>query len=137
MFRSVFFLPALLAISLFAPAQDTDYKVVFDITSNDATAQQQVIRDAGLIKDAHPDAQVEIVLYGQALDLVEKDKSTQSDAVQRLIGQKVQFKACAIAMKHHQVDPSQLIPGVGIVPDGIYEIISKQKEGYGYIKIAR
>jgi uncharacterized protein len=37
-------------------------------------------------------------------------------------------------MKNNNVDKSQLIPGVQVVPDGIYEIISKQKQGWGYIK---
>jgi intracellular sulfur oxidation DsrE/DsrF family protein len=39
-------------------------------------------------------------------------------------------------MEHNNVDSSQLIPGVGIVPDGIYEIVKKQREGWGYIKIS-
>ena len=40
-------------------------------------------------------------------------------------------------MKRNNIDKSQLIPGVEIVPDGIYEIILKQREGWGYIKVAR
>jgi intracellular sulfur oxidation DsrE/DsrF family protein len=39
-------------------------------------------------------------------------------------------------MKRMNVDKSQLIPGVEVVPDGIYEIISKQRENWGYIKVA-
>lgn len=39
------------------------------------------------------------------------------------------FKVCAVALKNQNVDKSQLMPGIEIVPDGIYEIISKQKEG--------
>jgi intracellular sulfur oxidation DsrE/DsrF family protein len=42
-----------------------------------------------------------------------------------------------MAMKRQQIDASQLLPGVQIVPDGIYEIISKQRDGWGYIKVAR
>jgi hypothetical protein len=41
-----------------------------------------------------------------------------------------------MTMKRNNVDKSQLLPGVEIVPDGIYEIISKQHEGWGYIKVA-
>ena len=37
-------------------------------------------------------------------------------------------------MKRHKIEKSQLIPGVTTVPDGILEIIMKQKEGWGYIK---
>ena len=33
--------------------------------------------------------------------------------------------------------PTSALEGVGTVPDGIYEIISKQHEGWGYIKAAQ
>jgi len=112
-----------------------DYEVVFDITSKDVAAQQQVIREAGLIKEAHPEAKVEVVLYGKSLDLILKDKSTHVEDVQKLVSEGVAFRVCHIAMDHHHITESQLIKGVGTVPDGIYEIISKQKQGWGYIKI--
>jgi intracellular sulfur oxidation DsrE/DsrF family protein len=44
---------------------------------------------------------------------------------------------CAVALKNNNLDKSQLLPGVETVPDGIYEIISKQHEGWGYIKASR
>ncbi len=127
-----------LAISfLNSHAQNSDYKVVFDITSSDPSCQNQVVREASLIKEGNPDAQVEVVLYGHSLDLIRKDKSQYTSDIQKLINQEgVSFNVCHIAMKHNNVDSSQLISGVGIVPDGIYEIIKKQREGWGYIKIS-
>lgn len=136
MLKFLFFSISMLAFRLITTAQATDYKVIFDLTSNDPVAQQQVIRDAGLIKAAHPDAQLEVVVYGQGLDLVRKDKSSEADAVAKLSRQGVVFKACHVAMDRQHVTESQLIPGVQTVPDGIYEIISKQHQGFGYIKIA-
>jgi intracellular sulfur oxidation DsrE/DsrF family protein len=38
-------------------------------------------------------------------------------------------------MKVHNVEKNMLIPGVKTVPDGIYELISRQADGYGYIKV--
>ena len=49
----------------------------------------------------------------------------------------VQFRACAIAMKKHDLDEAGLVTGVQSVPDGIYEIVKKQAAGYGYIKIVQ
>lgn len=122
---------------LTSQAQNSDYKVVFDITSSDPACQKQVVREANLIKQGNPDAQVEVVLYGQSLDLVCKNKSQYADDIQKLASQKgVSFNVCHIAMEHHHIDPSQLIAGVGVVPDGIYEIIKKQRDGWGYIKIS-
>jgi intracellular sulfur oxidation DsrE/DsrF family protein len=37
-------------------------------------------------------------------------------------------------MKRWNIGESQLLPGVSTVPDGIYEILQKQREGWGYIK---
>ena len=130
------FLPALLfLIVTITNAQQKDYKVVFDITSKDTLAHQTVIRQATLITQTNPEAQLEIVLFGQSLPLVIKDKSVVAPEVQKLPQNKnVSFKVCEVAMKNQGIDKSQLLPGVQTVPDGIYEIISKQREGWGYIK---
>jgi intracellular sulfur oxidation DsrE/DsrF family protein len=118
-------------------AQTKDYRVVFDLTSRDTVNQQAVIREIGLIKDANPDSKLEVVIYGQGLDLAVKGRSGQQDAVQRLIASnKASFKVCAMTMKRNNIDKDQLVPGVEVVPDGIYEILSRQREGWGYIKVA-
>jgi intracellular sulfur oxidation DsrE/DsrF family protein len=64
-----------------------------------------------------------------------KDRSVVANELKEITGNKnVAVKVCAAAMKRHNIDKNQLLPGIGIVPDGIYEIITKQKEGWGYIK---
>ena len=128
------FIPVLL-VSYASLSQATPYKVVFDITTKDTNVQKAIIRWCTLITESSPDAQLEVVYYGQSLDMVVSGKSVTADAVINLAaGKNVSFKVCEAAMKHHKIDKSQLLPGVGTVPDGIYEIILKQKEGYGYIK---
>ena len=135
--KKIFLLSTLAVLTSFIQAQNADYKVVFDMTSRDTVNNQTVVREANLIKEANPDANIEVVVYSQGLDLVLKDKSTQAAAVEQLINdKKVSFKVCAMTMKRNNIDESQLLPGVEIVPDGIYEIISKQREGWGYIKVA-
>jgi intracellular sulfur oxidation DsrE/DsrF family protein len=41
---------------------------------------------------------------------------------------------CEIAMRNQKLEKSQLLPNVAIVPDGIGEIVARQKDGWGYIK---
>lgn len=127
-----------ICIALFAPiflSAQADYKVVFDLTSNDTMNHKAVIRWTNEIIKASKDAQVEVVFYGNSLDMVQKDKSVVSDDITKLVANKnVSFKVCSVAMKAHNIDKSQLIPGVETVPDGIYEIVTKQKEGWAYIK---
>lgn len=117
-------------------AQNADYRVVFDMTNKDTSSHKTVIRQTSGIAKANPDAKLEVVIYSGALDMVVKDKSIVAKDVENLIKNKqATFKVCAITMQRHNIDKSQLIPGVEVVPDGIYEIITRQREGWGYIKV--
>ena len=122
--------------SLFA--QKAPYKVVFDITSSDTIVHKMVIRWVNEILMTDSTAEIEVVFYAKSLDMITKGKSIVADNVMKLAaGKNVAFRVCEVAMKNNDVVKSQLLEGVGIVPDGIYEIISKQYEGWGYIKAAR
>lgn len=126
----------LLVASQFAFSQK-DYKVVFDLTSGDTLSQQTTIRWVTEIIKAEPTAQVEVVMFGKGLPLAVKDKSAVASDVTTLATNKnVAFKVCAVALANQKIDKAQLLPGVQTVPDGIYEIVSKQREGWGYIKVA-
>jgi uncharacterized protein len=116
-------------------AQTTDYKVVFDLTSNDSLDQKAVMRWLNEITSLSPEARLEVVMYGRGVHMVVKGKSPVEDAIIKLSGNKnLTFKVCAVSLKNQNIDKTQLMPGIEIVPDGIYEIISKQREGWGYIK---
>jgi len=135
--RNIFLLMLLVCSTQFLFAQARPYNVVFDMTSRDTINQQTVIRWINEVTSANPDAKVEVVMFGQGTALAIKDKSAVADDVTRLAQNKnVAFRICAIALKNQNVDKSQLLSGVETVPDGIYEIISKQGEGWGYIKVA-
>jgi intracellular sulfur oxidation DsrE/DsrF family protein len=119
-------------------AQTPDYKVVFDITSKDPAVHQSIIRWLNGISKSDSTARMEVVFYGKSLDMVVKDRSTVADEVKKLAQNKnIAFRVCEVAMKNQNVNASQLLPGVKTVPDGIYEVIAKQKEGWGYIKAAQ
>jgi hypothetical protein len=130
-------LAGIVLVAYIARAQNSDYKVVFDMTSRDSVNQQSLIRQLGLISKSNANAKLEVVIYGQGLDLVVKGKTMQEPAINQLLADKqISFKVCEMTMKRNNVEKAQLIPGVEIVPDGIYEIFSKQREGWGYIKVA-
>ena len=135
--KKIFFLAGVMMIANMIKAQNADYRVVFDMTSKDSINQQAVVRQVNLISKGNADAKLEVVIYGQGLDIAIKGKTSQEAAVTQLLTNKnISFKVCEMSMKRQNVDKSQLIPGVEVVPDGIYEIVLKQKEGWGYIKVA-
>lgn len=135
--RSILFIALLMSVTSLTRAQDSNYKVVFDMTSQDSVNQQSLIRQITYIRESNAASKLEVVVYGQGISLVTMGGSSQQSAVSQLLSDKnVSFKVCAATMKRYNIDKTQLIPGVEIVPDGIYEIIVKQQQGWGYIKVA-
>lgn len=131
---------ALLSVIAFpAPvgAQSQPYKVAFDLTSPDPNAQRAVLRWIKEVSSVNPKNEMEVVMYARGLELVVKDKSTfAAEIADAIKSTHVSFKVCAIAMKNQNIDKSQLLPNVEIVPDGIGELVAKQAAGWGYIKAA-
>ena len=135
--KKIILLSVLLAGVTAIQAQNKPYQVVFDITSKDSSNHQTVLRHANGIATTYPGSQVEVVIYGGAITMVLKDKSTVAKTVEELSTNKnIKIKICANTMKRYNVDKSMLLPGVEVVPDAIIEIITKQGEGWGYIKEA-
>jgi uncharacterized protein len=135
--KRVFFIAALAVASLgFVHAAPAPYRVVFDLTSRDSLEQKAVLRWIKEISTANPKAEIEVVMYGKGFELVMPERSAFiGDVKEALKNPNVAFKVCQVALKNNGVDRSQLAGGVLTVPDGIYEIISKQQEHWGYIKV--
>jgi len=128
---------AIAVLSLgFVQAQRQPYRVVFDLTSRDSLDQKAVLRWLKEVGTSSPDAQMEVVMYAKGFELVMPDRSPFAAEVKEAMkNPKVSFKVCAIALKNNNVDKSQLMPGVGTVPDGIHELVMKQQDHWGYIKV--
>ena len=135
--KRLFIITAILFSSLMHGfSQAKPYNVVFDLTTGDTATHQRVIRWINGIIASYPDAKIEVVFYGLSLPMVETAGSSVAADVKKLAaGKNVTFTVCEIAMKAHNVEKSMLLPGVKTVPDAIYELISRQADGFGYIKV--
>jgi len=89
------------------------------------------------ISASNPDAELEVVMYGKGFELVMPDRSTMLPDVQTAVkNPKVAFKVCEIALRNNKLDKGQLIKEAQTVPDGIHEIVMREQEGWGYIKVS-
>lgn len=111
------------------------HKVVFEITSSDTADHRGVLRSVNnVLKDA-PGTKVEIVCHGPAIFMLVKEKTALSDIMQELqTKQGVTFAACNNSMRKNNIDPAQLVSAAHVVPNGVLEVVSKQEDGWGYIK---
>jgi intracellular sulfur oxidation DsrE/DsrF family protein len=117
-------------------AQAYPYRVVFDLTSRDTLEQKAVLRWLREVGNSSPKAQMEVVMYGKGFELVMPERSAYlAEVKEAMKSPNITFKVCAIAMKNNNIDKSQLLAGVQTVPDGIYELVLKQQDHWGYIKV--
>jgi intracellular sulfur oxidation DsrE/DsrF family protein len=117
-------------------AQAYPYRVVFDLTSRDTLEQKAVLRWLREVGNSSPNAQMEVVMYGKGFELVMPERSAYlAEVKEAMKSPNITFKVCAIAMKNNNIDKSQLLAGVQTVPDGIYELVAKQQDHWGYIKV--
>lgn len=114
--------------------QTSQHKIVYDLSVADTAMHAGLMRQLNNIKRGWPDAQLEVVVHGKAINLLVNGKSTQAKAIKELQAKGVVFAACENTMKRANVVKSQLLPDVPTVPMGIGEIVTKQEEGWSYIK---
>ncbi len=82
---------------------------------------------------ARPNATVELVCDGEAVQFVKKDYPRPA-MFDELAKKGVVFAACRNALAYFNVPEDDLAQGVVVVVAGIIEVTEKQAEGYGYIK---
>lgn len=121
-------------ISFGATAQEKKYKMVFDLSSADTTAHSAVLRQIRNLWKALPGTQVEVVLHGKALAMVQKDKAFFTDKINALKNDGVTFAVCKNTMKRFNLKEEDMLPTVIFVPAAIAELVVKQAEGWSYIK---
>lgn len=131
---------ALACLALLVPGaargQGQPYRVAFDLTSTDTLDQKAVLRWIREIGASAPKAEIEVVMYGKGVGLVTTGRTTFADGVaEALRNKRVSFRVCEVALRNLNIDKSQLLPGVGTVPDGIRELVRRQQERWGYIKV--
>ncbi|MDH4070221.1 MAG: DsrE family protein [Ignavibacteria bacterium] len=135
--RLLLLLTLVTGMGVTAFGQGSDYMVVFDLTNPDPAFQERVVRWIEVISESNPDAKIEVVMYGKGFELVMDGKSAVSEGIEKAIqNPNVSFRVCAMAMAKHEVTLDMFFDGVQSVPDGIQELVTKQQQGWGYIKVA-
>jgi intracellular sulfur oxidation DsrE/DsrF family protein len=81
-----------------------------------------------------PTTKIEVVCHGSGLDMLVSGKTIVEDKIKLLAEKGVVFNACDFSIKERKVERSKIISVSGFVPAGIVEIVSKQEQGWSYIK---
>jgi len=126
-----------LIVSLFVQAQNakTIHQIVIQLNTADTSAWSSTI---GNIKNIQKiwssNLQIEVVVHGKAIDFLVKDKTHLAKEIEALTKDGIQFSACENTMRKHGIDKSAILSFAQTVPSGVVEVISKQEQGWSYLK---
>jgi intracellular sulfur oxidation DsrE/DsrF family protein len=109
-------------------------KIVFQLTTDDTTAHKALMKQLGNITSVKPDTRIEVVCHGPGLDMLRKDRSIVADKVKGFAAKGITFSACEFSLKERNVPKESILPAAGFVEAGIIHIVTRQAEGWYYIK---
>lgn len=111
-----------------------EHRIIFQLTSADTTVHKQLIKQFENILSVSPTTKIEVVCHGPGLDMLVADKTIVEEKVKHLAEKGVVFNACEFSIKQRKLDHSKIIKSAGFVPAGIIEVVTKQEQGWSYIK---
>ena len=114
--------------------QGPEHRIVFQHTTADTTAQKALMKQLGNMLSVSPTTQIEVVCHGPGLNMLVAQNSRVAEKLAGFAARGVVFNACQFSMKERKVAPEQLLPSVKQVQAGIIYIVTKQEEGFHYIK---
>jgi len=109
-------------------------KIVFQLTTSDTTAHKALMKQLGNITSVRPDTRIEVVCHGPGLDMLRKDRSIVSKKIEVFAAKGITFSACEFSLKERKVSKEAILPEAGYVEAGIIHIVTRQTEGWHYIK---
>ena len=112
----------------------TVHKIIFQITTEDTLAQKALMKQLNNILTLAPDTKLEVVCHGPGLNMLVSGKTIVQDKIQQMKKKGVEFVACEFSMSERNVSKDKIISDAGFVKGGIIEIVTKQEEGWSYIK---
>ncbi len=112
------------------------YKVIFHIDEpSKGRADQVLMNITNLLNDlGDGNVAVELLANGGGVRALAKGPEGQVDQVEALAKRGVRFVACQNSLDHLNMQRTDLIDLVEIVPAGVSELVRRQSEGWAYIR---
>lgn len=118
------------------PKKKSNHQIIFQFTNaNDTLQQKAFVKQLENLNEHWPNANYEVVLYNQGLELVMKTNVNYLERIRTLKNKGVRFVVCENTLKNRKIN-KDVFPEdiVEYIPAGIAEIVEKQEQGWSYIK---
>jgi uncharacterized protein len=114
--------------------ENKQHKIIFQLTTDDSLAHKALMKQLNNITTVAPGTKIEVVCHGPGLNMLVMGKTTIQEKILQMKMKGVVFVACEFSMSERNVPKEKIIPEAGFVKAGIIEIVTKQEQGWSYIK---
>jgi uncharacterized protein len=126
---------SLLSNTSYAQQTDTkEHKVVMQLTTGDTLAYRALVKQLGNMTKIWPNAKIEVVIHNKGIAMMKKESSNVADEITTLTKKGVRFVVCEFTMEQLKLEKSQILDDAYYTPYGLIAIVTKQEEGYSYLK---
>ena len=137
--RNLSLVSTLLFLVLAATAQgqvvsEKAHKILYQLTDGEPETHKKFLRQIHNVLELAPNAQIEVVTHGMGIDLLQNQNNPFEKDLQELSDRGVVFLVCENTMKQRQLSKDKFLKMAGFVPSAILELVTKQEEGWIYIK---
>jgi uncharacterized protein len=110
-------------------------KVVIQVSDPDPAKWNLALNNARNLQSdlGAGNVDVEIVAYGPGIGMLKMD-SPVGGRIDEASAAGVKVVACEITMKGQKLSRTDMLNGIGYVPAGVVELMSKQQQGWAYIR---
>lgn len=128
-----------LAAGIASPAnaitEVTHYKVIFQVSDGDPKRWNLALGNIRNVQEelGRENLEIELVAYGPGIGMLSLD-SEVGERVGEAIDRGVRVVACENTMKVVKLVPDDMLPRIDYVKAGVVEILTRQEQGYQYIR---
>jgi len=106
-------------------------KIVVQVSDGNPVTWNQALNVVGNLREVYgPDTKIELVAFGQGINMLKFDAPVSSRIVDAQKAQGATIYACENSMGKNKLSPSDMAPDVIYVRAGVEHIITRQREGW-------
>lgn len=131
---------ALLALSLttapaWAQTGNAKHKLVVQVSDDNPKTWHQALNNARNVQQelGKGNVDIQMIVYGNGIGML-KLESEVGDRVKQATDDGVRVVACENTMRAYNLTREDMLPYAGYVKAGIVEIMTKQQQGYAYVR---
>lgn len=116
-------------------AAEKKYRVVIQVSDADPRGWAQALNYTENLQEllGKNDVVIELVALGQGIGILKLD-SPHATRVADALNRDVKIVACEVTMKRQKLTRDDMLSDIGYAPGGLVQIITRQRQGWNYIK---